>query len=87
MIGVMLRRPGPFPISLTVALLSPAAAACPDCQTSRIVRAAVLDDNFWRYLVLLSAPLVVLAVITALLYRIGLRKPGGRLPFSASGGT
>jgi hypothetical protein len=51
------------------------AHACPDCPTARFVRASVFDDHFGTHLMLISMPLIVLAVISALLYRIGLERP------------
>lgn len=57
------------------------ALACPDCSTARLVRVAVFDGKFWINLVSISAPLVVLVVITVLLHRIGVER---RPPTSAS---
>jgi hypothetical protein len=51
------------------------AVACPNCETSRLVRASMLDDRFWDNLLAVSLPLVILGVITALLYRLGLDEP------------
>jgi hypothetical protein len=57
-----------------VVISGPAQAlACPDCSTSRIVRASVFDGSFATHLFLIALPLAVLAVICALLYRIGRR--------------
>jgi hypothetical protein len=50
--------------------------ACPDCSTSRLVRASVLDDRFWTNVAALALPLLVLALISVLLHRIG--EPRGR---------
>jgi uncharacterized BrkB/YihY/UPF0761 family membrane protein len=58
-----------------VLLLTGAAQACPNCPTARAVRASVFDDNFWTYLTLITLPLLVLAVVSFLLYRIGLERP------------
>ena len=55
-----------------VMLFASDAMACPDCVTARVVRASVFDGSFWTNLCLISLPLVVLGVITALLYRIGI---------------
>lgn len=52
--------------------LSTVAFPCPDCTTSRLVRASVFDGDFWTNLLLISTPLLVLGVITALLYRLGI---------------
>jgi hypothetical protein len=48
------------------------AFACPDCATARLARASVLDHQFWHHLGLISLPIMLLAGIAALLYRIGL---------------
>jgi hypothetical protein len=45
---------------------------CPDCMTSRVVRDAVFDDTFFADLLVVTLPLIVLATIGALLYRIGI---------------
>jgi len=45
--------------------------ACPDCDTSRLVRAAAFDERFWTNLAALALPLLVLAVLCSLLNRIG----------------
>jgi len=58
-----------------VLLLSGVAQACPNCPTARAVRASVFDDNFWTHLTLITLPLLVLAVVSFLLYRIGLERP------------
>jgi hypothetical protein len=52
------------------------ALACPDCSVSRVVRASVFDGSFGTHLWLIALPLVVLAAICVLLYRIG--RPAGR---------
>jgi hypothetical protein len=48
--------------------------ACPDCNTARVVRTTVLEQNFWTNLYWISLPLLVLAVISALLYPIGIHR-------------
>src|SRR5262249_20925607 len=48
--------------------------ACPDCATARVVRSSVFDQHFWTNLYLISLPLLVLAVISALLYPIGIQR-------------
>jgi hypothetical protein len=45
--------------------------ACPDCPTTRAVRAAVWDGDFWFTLLELASPLLVLAGLAALLRNIG----------------
>jgi len=45
--------------------------ACPDCPTARLVRASLFDGSFWIDLLLVSLPLLVLGLISALFYRIG----------------
>lgn len=62
-------------IVASVLVLSAPAQACPKCSTAEIVRASVFDDRFWTHLLLIILPLVVLAVITAFLYRVGLERP------------
>ena len=52
-------------------IASSEAFACPDCPTARLVQASVFDDRFWKYLFLISLPLLVLGAISGLLYRIG----------------
>lgn len=47
---------------------------CPDCPTARIVRASVYDERFWTYLIAIVLPLLVLGLISALLYRIGIER-------------
>ncbi|HEY8945995.1 MAG TPA: hypothetical protein VIM73_17120 [Polyangiaceae bacterium] len=71
----------PSPVLLGVSTLasllfvgSP-ALACPNCATARVVRASVFDDNFWTRLILVSLPLLVLAALILLLYRVGLERP------------
>jgi hypothetical protein len=59
----------------SISSVSARALACPNCETSRLVRASVLDDRFWDNLLAVSLPLVILGVITALLYRVGLDEP------------
>ncbi len=48
---------------------------CPDCLTGNLARASVFDADFWPNLLALTSPLVVLAIVCALLYRIGMRPP------------
>jgi hypothetical protein len=60
----------------SIAALPARAVACPNCETSRLVRASVLDDRFWDNLLAISLPLVILGMLTALLYRVGLHEPG-----------
>ncbi|WP_375766689.1 hypothetical protein NR798_34095 [Archangium gephyra] len=53
-----------------------AASACPNCATSQAVRASVLGEDFWRYLVMMVVPFLFIGALSALLYRIGLPPPG-----------
>ena len=48
------------------------AVFCPNCRTAELVRASVLEQGFWTNLIQITLPLLVLGVISALLYRIGL---------------
>jgi hypothetical protein len=43
--------------------------ACPDCESSRAVRALVLGDNFWTNLAMLALPLLVILAVSVGLYR------------------
>jgi hypothetical protein len=52
------------------------AFACPNCATARVVRASVFDADFWPHLAMLTLPLVVLGLISAVLYRIGIERSG-----------
>ena len=70
-----MRRPSIL-FSLAASCVSAQALACPDCSTARLVRAPLVDADFFPNLALLLAPLGVVALICARLYRIGLeRKP------------
>jgi hypothetical protein len=55
---------------MSTLLLAGEALACPDCGTANVVRAAVFDGSFWMNLTLIVLPLLVLAAISTLLYRI-----------------
>lgn len=55
-----------------MASLAGSAWACPDCPTGRIARASVLDHDFAATLSMIVAPLVVLAVVAAVLHRMDL---------------
>jgi hypothetical protein len=73
-----------FPTAVTfgVALLrSGGALACPDCPTAGVVRSFVLDERFWTNLMFITAPIGLLGVITALLFRIGIQQlpPSGQV--------
>jgi hypothetical protein len=59
------------------ALVQLCLLACPDCATARVVRASVYEQGFWTNLYLISLPLLVLAVISALLYPIGAHETKG----------
>ena len=56
-------------LSLTV---GSAAFACPDCPTSEVVQRTVLGEGFWGYLAMAVVPFVLIGVLSALLYRVGL---------------
>lgn len=62
-------------VTLVGALSASVALACPNCPTSRVVRASVLNGEFWRILLSLSLPFLVIGFLTALLYRVGLSTP------------
>lgn len=64
-------RPSPWVI-LLVLWPGPAALACPDCPTAQVVRASVVSDGFWTYLVMAIVPFLLIGALSALLYRIGL---------------
>ena len=59
---------------------------CPDCPTAQIVRASVYDERFWTHLFAIVLPLVVLALISALLYCIGIERRPAPPPHGASAG-
>jgi hypothetical protein len=59
-------------------LSSARALGCPNCETARVVQASVFDASFWSNLTLLLLPLIVLGVIAAVLYRVGLEQPAKR---------
>ena len=63
---------------LPLLLGSPTALACPDCPTSQVVRASVLGEGFWSYLLLAALPFLLIGALGALLYRVGLP---GRQPY------
>lgn len=49
--------------------------ACPNCETARVVRASILQDaHFWTYLLMMAVPLLLIAAVSALLYRVGLEE-------------
>jgi hypothetical protein len=50
-----------------------AALACPRCATALEVRASVFDDRFWAHLSFAALPLLVMGMIAAVLYRIGIK--------------
>jgi hypothetical protein len=49
--------------------------ACPDCENTRAVRAMALDDHLWTHLVTLALPVLIIAAISLLLYRVTDRLP------------
>jgi hypothetical protein len=56
-------------------LLSAPVLGCPNCDTSRLARARVLDHQFWDNLLAITLPLMILGLVSALLYRIDLKEP------------
>jgi hypothetical protein len=62
------------PLALLAPLLVACAAlACPNCETARQVRASIREDgHFWSYLLMMALPLLLIAAVSALLYRVGL---------------
>ncbi len=58
-----------------LALTSSTAFACPNCITGQLARTSVFDGDFVSNLLAIASPLVVLAAITTLLYRIELAPP------------
>jgi hypothetical protein len=71
------------PAALTLAAWPGTAAACPSCYTGQLARARVLGEHFWHDLVIVLLPVVILAGLAMLLYRIGLpheRAAGVRRP-------
>jgi ABC-type phosphate transport system permease subunit len=63
-------------VLLAVLLVPMVASACPDCATSQVVKASVLGEGFWSYLVMLVVPFLLIGALSAFLYRIGLQPPG-----------
>ena len=55
-----------------IALRAGKAWACPDCAIGRAARASVLDHDFAGTLLTIAAPLLVLAVVAAVLHRMDL---------------
>jgi hypothetical protein len=58
-------------LALVLASASPAAWACPNCDTAQTVRAWMFQTDFWERLSLILLPLVVLAAIVSQLDRVG----------------
>ncbi|MCY1076204.1 hypothetical protein [Archangium lansingense] len=65
----------PF-VLLASLLVTTVSAACPNCATSQVVKASVLGEGFWSYLVMLVVPFLLIGALSAILYRIGLPSPG-----------
>jgi uncharacterized membrane protein len=63
---------------LAVLLAATGALACPNCSTARVVRASVLGEDFWSHLMMVVVPFLLIGVLSALLYRIGLSSTAGR---------
>ena len=61
----------PF-VLLASSLVATVVSACPDCATAQVVKASVLGEGFWGYLVMLAVPFLLIGALSALLYRIGL---------------
>jgi hypothetical protein len=64
-------RPQPWILLLSL-LMGSAALACPNCATSRVVRASILDERFWSHLAMAIVPFLLIGALSALLYRVGL---------------
>lgn len=64
-------------VAAGVGLSAAAAAACPDCPTSRVVRQALLEVGFLDGLVMVCAPFLLIGFLSALLYRVGLPVSNG----------
>jgi hypothetical protein len=60
------------PVALILATWSRTAAACPSCYTGQLARARVLGEHFWQDLAMILLPVVIMAGLAMLLYRIGL---------------
>lgn len=52
------------------------AVACPDCPTSRVVRAIVCGEHVWTNLAMTVAPFAIFAAVAGALHRIGRPPPG-----------
>lgn len=63
-------------VLLASMLVAAAASACPRCETSQVVKASVLGEGFWNYLVMMVVPFLLIGAVSAFLYRIGLSPPG-----------
>jgi hypothetical protein len=59
-------------VLIAVTVFSDIVHACPDCALGREVRARVLSESFWVRLGVAALPLLLLAAIAVVLYRIGL---------------
>jgi hypothetical protein len=62
-------------VLLASLLVTAAASACPNCATSQVVKASVLGEGFWSYLVMMVVPFLLIGALSAFLYRIGLSPP------------
>jgi hypothetical protein len=66
--------------SIPTFLMGPDVAfACPGCPSARLVRASIYDDAFWSNLTRTLLPLLVLGVVSAFLYRIGIQRSEARV--------
>jgi hypothetical protein len=65
------RRAQPW-VFLAGLWVSAATLACPNCPTAQVVKAAVLGEGFWTYLVMAVVPFLLIGALSAWLYRIGL---------------
>jgi hypothetical protein len=82
------KRIGLFLVPLAAAGLTRSTAfACPNCLTGRVARASVFDQDFAANLLLIGSPLLVLAVIAALLHRIDLEPRTRRASDAATDST
>jgi hypothetical protein len=49
---------------------------CPDCATSKVVKATVFDADFWSQLLLISLPLLAIGAISLVLHGVSAREHG-----------
>ncbi len=61
-------------VVLALSVWARAAGACPDCVPARLAQATFFDHRFWLNMVLIATPLLVLGVMCAWLYRLGIEQ-------------